>query len=661
MSHIRLRTLTSVGLACLVIGGLCHAQAPRRGEPPVSEVLIFGDVAKSGIFEVRALPTVAEFAERAGGLSSGSANVRVVRGDVATAKVVWAALLSKGQPCDFHVEHGDMLVVHSLERLSGRRAASGAPQTIEVTVINSQTRPLIVTLEQGEAAVSEVLQHCKMDGREFRLIRTNPKSIPVQARPDTVLEHGDIVMVGNAPAVRMAGMTQESDPQPDNSATAAKEPGALLIPVSEQTITPKIAPPTINDDTAPIPVEANYGAVDTTPPAEPMRPAPGQGIASPEPPTGFTHPSQASADGGTFDPLNTDPWLHGKATPPAPATTVPQNSFEAQGGIPPFNPPPSQFNANPQYPDGYNSQSYGSNTGNLAMPPQTPGLPGAQAGLPPRPPEGQATSTEGTATSSLPLPSELDAVVEQSGSNSTMWYVAGLAGALFLVLGAWVYGSRAMAETPQVRQDPYKRPVSRRHSTTVKHPPVASSSNPTPPQPTAEVQKPKTPTIKPITAPANPVPAATVSTVATQPAPMSEPVPHQPMPRPQQAPAAQPAPALHVPISIHAVQPTVAPAAIPAQPQPSVAAQSVPAVSEPEPIPVPNTSTTRILDALINNSIPVSEQPVQLPVHLEFFGDSSGPKQLRIDPAQALRGPHTAVQAGLVQRQKSASSRALND
>ena len=72
---------------------------------------------------------------------------------------------------------------------------------------------------------------------------------------------------------------------------------------------------------------------------------------------------------------------------------------------------------------------------------------------------------------------------------------------------------------------------------------------------------------------------------------------------------------------------------------------------------MPDTNTTRILDALINNSIPINEQPVQLPAHLEFYGDSNGPKQLRIDPPQtALRGPHIGHRAGVNQPQQQSSS-----
>ncbi len=86
-----------------------------------------------------------------------------------------------------------------------------------------------------------------------------------------------------------------------------------------------------------------------------------------------------------------------------------------------------------------------------------------------------------------------------------------------------------------------------------------------------------------------------------------------------------------------------------------VSAAAVP--SQPEPIPVPDTQTTRILDALVNNAVPVTEATVQLPTHLEFFGDSQGPRQLRIDPGQStLRGPHLGLKAGLESKQTTQTS-----
>ena len=89
----------------------------------------------------------------------------------------------------------------------------------------------------------------------------------------------------------------------------------------------------------------------------------------------------------------------------------------------------------------------------------------------------------------------------------------------------------------------------------------------------------------------------------------------------------------------------------------SAPAQAAPQSPTPEPIPVPDTATTRILDALVSNSLPVVEDTVQLPTHLEFFGDSQGPRRLRIDPAQpALRGPHTAVRSSVARNSAAEES-----
>jgi hypothetical protein len=182
------------------------------------------------------------------------------------------------------------------------------------------------------------------------------------------------------------------------------------------------------------------------------------------------------------------------------------------------------------------------------------------------------------------------------------------------------------------------------------------------------IKKPKAPTIKPITAATGAIAGTAAAAVASFTHP--EAVKPTPPPAPEPKPIPTPQPVIesvlepeplpdYVPVKPPvSYEPPTLPVTYHAPPEPvrqSLAAlqgPSVPAIDpkpepEVEPVPVPNTSTTRILDALINNSIPVSEQPVELPMHLDFFGDSSGPKQLRIDPAQpVLRGPHTNMSAG---------------
>ena len=592
---------------------------------------------------------VNDFVSQVGGFSAGTVNVRLVRDE----KVAWGGLVSKGQPGDFKVTHGDIVVVHSLERLSGRRQQSGKPGVVEVTIINPQTRPLIVELEEGKVTAGDILhdENVRLGDRVFRIIRTNPKAVPVVGDARTILQHGDIVIVRGEsvstvartlpPRVELASQQVVTD------VPALPEGGPLLIPVSDQTVTPQEDEVPLDlDSTPPVPVAANYGGVPSVPgmvgqPPEPAAPQ----IGSPQPPTSFVPPATTQDQ----DLMNTDPWMLGQQqqaiqTPglPAPGTFQSGDQPPVGADIPPFN---SQPGYNSTQPPGYAAAS---------------GLPGGQNGLTPRPPVGQVPpATEQPTTSSLPLPSELDAVVEES-SNSTMWYVAGLAGALFLVLGAWVYGSRAMADTPQVGPDPYKRPVSRRHSSTVKHPPVADGPGIVPPTVRMPViEKPKAPTIKPITAATGAIAGTAAAAVASlsqpavptpPPAPEPKPVP-TPQPVVQSVPEPKPVP-VKPPVSYDPPPPPVtyhAPVQPVRQTMAAVQQPSVPAIDpepEVEPVPVPDTSTTRILDALINNSVPVSEEPVQLPMHLDFFGDSSGPKQLRIDPAQpVLRGPHTNISA----------------
>jgi hypothetical protein len=648
----------SLHILTVVVFAFLPSAAIAQGE--VNEVLIFGDVPATGVFKVPGEVVVNEFVDLAGGVSAGTVNVRLVRDE----KIAWGGLVSKGQPGDFKVAHGDIVVVHSLERLSGRRQQNGKPNVVQVTIINPRTRPLIVDLEEGKVTAGDVLndKDVRLGDRAFRIIRTDPKTVPIVGDARTILHHGDIVMVRDA-AVETAAM-----PGPAQVAQASNQEvidvpalpgnGPLLIPVSDQIITPQEDEPA-PADTAPVPVAANYGGLAGMV-GQPPQPAAPE-ITSPQPPASFVPPGATQDQ----DLMNTDPWMLGKQplqTPglPAPDTFQPGSGQPSVGTeIPPFNPQPG-YNA-PSSQSAYNGQPSGY--------PAASGLPGGQNGLTPRPPAGPApAATQQSTNSSLPLPSELDAVVEES-SNSTMWYVAGLAGALFLVLGAWVYGSRAMADSPQVGLDPYKRPVSRRHSSTVKHPPVADGPGIAPPAERKPViKKPKAPTIKPITAATGAIAGTAAAAVASFTHP--EAVKPTPPPAPEPKPIPTPQPVIesvlepeplpdYVPVKPPvSYEPPTLPVTYHAPPEPvrqSLAAlqgPSVPAIDpkpepEVEPVPVPNTSTTRILDALINNSIPVSEQPVELPMHLDFFGDSSGPKQLRIDPAQpVLRGPHTNMSAG---------------
>jgi hypothetical protein len=55
--------------------------------------------------------------------------------------------------------------------------------------------------------------------------------------------------------------------------------------------------------------------------------------------------------------------------------------------------------------------------------------------------------------------------------------------------------------------------------------------------------------------------------------------------------------------------------------------------------PVPQ-GEGRVLDALINNELPLTEETFQLPLTLEFYGRPTGPIKIRIDAAHQLSGPH---------------------
>jgi len=55
--------------------------------------------------------------------------------------------------------------------------------------------------------------------------------------------------------------------------------------------------------------------------------------------------------------------------------------------------------------------------------------------------------------------------------------------------------------------------------------------------------------------------------------------------------------------------------------------------------PVPQ-GEGRVLDALINNELPLTEETFELPLTLEFYGRPTGPIKIRIDAAHQLSGPH---------------------
>jgi hypothetical protein len=53
----------------------------------------------------------------------------------------------------------------------------------------------------------------------------------------------------------------------------------------------------------------------------------------------------------------------------------------------------------------------------------------------------------------------------------------------------------------------------------------------------------------------------------------------------------------------------------------------------------PETSVSGQLDALIHNSLPITEEPCRIPQGLTFFGATPGPARLRIDAAHEVSGP----------------------
>ncbi|MFK7818217.1 MAG: hypothetical protein AB8G99_05845 [Planctomycetaceae bacterium] len=650
----------------LLLGGVCSAQSSNE-----SQVLVFGDVSKPGLYVEPQAASVSSLIARANGLSCKTANARIIRVGEKGAQVVWAAHLSQGQPCTEKLTTGDILVVHSLDRMAGQKQPP-----MNVAVINSELLPLFVDLEPGAGVkASDVMadKNVNLAGRRFEVVRTNPQAIPVQPNVDAVLMHGDLLMVGQKLSTLTSSSQIRTVSQEVPGPPAFPGPGKLSVPMSDSSIQ-GVSQQT--DDTEPIPVEANYGALPPLPPT-PNNNQMNQGFNSPMTPQGVTQPPVPASPGNVTDPLSIDPF----ASPSGNNMMQPPAGMQAPAGMqPPLANPgmPGYNNMQPGVPGMTNP--YGTQMPNSSGSVTTSGYPQTA--------DNSATETDASA---LPLPSELDsAAVIDDSSNATMWYVAGLGAALLLVLGAWVYGSRAVAESPQIDKARYKRPVSARHSEKIKHPPVSASmptASPATSQPAAA--KPAKPTIKSIASAATPTtPTAPTAPVAQPAAPPVQPI-QQSMPQqPQAAPVAAsvPQPAMptpsapvqqtaYMPQTQTPVQQPIAPparpvqsvAATPRQPVQSFESLSLPVSQAPltapaqtaavppaaaEPIPVPDTSTTQVLDALINNSIPITEQPVQLPVHLEFYGDSSGPKHLRFDPPEnALRGHHLGARAGAGQKQ----------
>ncbi len=47
-----------------------------------------------------------------------------------------------------------------------------------------------------------------------------------------------------------------------------------------------------------------------------------------------------------------------------------------------------------------------------------------------------------------------------------------------------------------------------------------------------------------------------------------------------------------------------------------------------------------VLDALINDHLPLIEEPIHLPSRLKFYGRPSGPRKIRLDAGHPITGPH---------------------
>ena len=679
-------------VAAVPLASYTSAAQSEKPQTVATEVLVFGDVAKSGVYQLPTGTAVSASAllenQEISAFTNGPINIRVIRNG---QKVALAARLEQNQKSDFRLLTGDVVFVHSVKKLTTPDADSRA----KVAVIHPDKVPLFVTVNSG-TTIDQLLSHkaLQWQNNAFRLIRTHPRAVRETVTKKTALMAGDVLFVERAAAADVKPITREpvvSPPlpvltAPPTSTTedkAADPPAAATAHYAPEAGT---AQPTVvqtgqetPQQLKPEPVMANYGAVDGTISDQ----TPGNGTQPP--PTIPTLPPAAPAanrstvppiavppaDTSTAPSLNRDPW---ETDPPLNATTANlQNPAATQttseldarinSSIPAFN---ASSTLSPAPPVG-DTANYGS----------TPQAPQSQAA-----PNQTAPAAPGT----IPLPSELATETSASKSGATMWYVAGLIGALFVVLGAWIYGSRALAEGPQLRSAaaPQKRPIKKRVQTVSQAPLDGTQASP-------HMDRPPTPVLKPI------VPQAAPATIPVATQPNVQPIPQSAVPL-SQLPASPPAPPIGQPNATPRTPPTATPTPVPqpagrtpvarapvtsipiSQPVPatmnpqSVAAVPNPATavpaaartvqatkavpSQPEPIPVPDTQTTRVLDALVNNAVPVTEAPVQLPTHLEFFGDSQGPRQLRIDPGQpTLRGPHLGLKAGLESKQTTQTSR----
>ena len=638
-----------------------------RPNARMAEVVVFGDVTKSSVvtFPLDTPTNAAELVKGTGGFKSGAVNVRVIRGG---QQVVLATRLEPGQKSDFRIANGDIVYVHSAKAPTS--PAEGSP--VPILVIHPERLPMFSTVYAKRTPISALLADGRLNWQNhgFRLIRTHPLASRDEPTAETTFMPGDVLFVDRMPRVEAASATKpEQAPSvapalptltsPQTTQAAPAEP-AVFVPDSQ----PGTGVVQTAQEGPPEPVTANYGGIDTAPvtAAAPPKLPPAIPPAAPLAAQPIATPTTAPQMPSSVPLLDRDPWETGPALNATTATmqnqavTATASELEARinSSIPAFNASSTTAPAPPVS----DMANYG--TVAAASEPET------------------NAETAPASSSTIPLPSELAAKTENSDSGATMWYVAGLIGALFIVLGAWVYGSRALAEAPQLRSAaaPQKRPIKKRVQTVTQAPLQGSPDAPT-------ATKPPTPVLKPI------VPQASAPT-ATQPVP--QPIPQSVVPlselsaAPPANPIAQPGMASSQPVPAPLPQPITpgptpipaasAPAMSPAKYVPAVAMDAVPnsapqaapmaaAVQSPttaipttpEPIPVPDTQTTRVLDALVNNSIPVTETPVQLPTHLEFFGDSQGPQQLRIDPGHAtLRGPHMGLKAGLESKQTTQQS-----
>ena len=175
------------------------ANKAKASLPSNQEILLFVDVHKSGVHTVTSPPMrLFEFLTLEAGIQAEiktlSTNVRVVR----KKKIVFPGQLARHQYDDFLLAHGDTVVVHGIERT---KPGGESPKSVEVTIIHPKTLPLIVKLEPNKAKASDVLAEAGVTGK-LQIIRTCPNAPPGDLDAETVLIHGDILMVEPSPIVK---------------------------------------------------------------------------------------------------------------------------------------------------------------------------------------------------------------------------------------------------------------------------------------------------------------------------------------------------------------------------------------------------------------------------------------------------------------------------